>query len=185
MVFVTFFGFSAIAASAGEVRNPAKTIPRAIFISMGLVTVLYTGVILVMVAANLTEYSESAMGTAAKAFLGPIGGMVIVGGALFSMISASNASIMAGSRVALTMAKMGHLPREIGIINARTKTPVISLMLVGGSIGAFALMLPLEKLAHFADVVLLTALILVNAALTDTGSCIRILCDRSRSPWFP
>ncbi|MEM7133730.1 MAG: amino acid permease [Chloroflexota bacterium] len=165
LVFITFFGFSAIAASAGEVKNPTQTIPRAIFISMGIVTVLYTLVVLVVVSANLTEYSESAMGTAATNFLGPIGGMVIVGGALFSMISASNASIMAGSRVALSMSQLGHLPREIGAINAQTRTPVISLLLVGIGIGTSALLLPLEDLAHFADCILLTALILVNAAL--------------------
>lgn len=165
LVFITFFGFSAIAASAGEVKNPTRTIPRAIFISMGIVTLLYTLVVLVVVSANLTEYSESAMGTAATNFLGPIGGMVIVGGALFSMISASNASIMAGSRVALSMSHLGHLPREIGAINTQTRTPVIALMLVGIGIGGAALLLPLEDLAHFADSILLTALILVNAAL--------------------
>jgi len=165
LVFITFFGFSAVAALAGEVRDPTKTIPRAIFISMGVVTVLYTLVVLVIIAANLTEYTESAMGTAAKAFLGPIGGMVIVAGALFSMVSASNASILAGSRVALSMSKLGHLPKKVGIIGARTKTPIIALGLVGFGIGAFAALLPLEGLAHFADCVLLTALILVNAAL--------------------
>ncbi|MGI8494458.1 MAG: amino acid permease, partial [Pyrinomonadaceae bacterium] len=98
LVFVTFFGFSAIAASAGEVKNPVKTIPRAIFLSMGIVTVLYIFIILVILAANLSEYNEAAMGRAAELFLGGIGGMVIVGGGLFSMVSATNASIMAGSR---------------------------------------------------------------------------------------
>jgi len=165
MVFITFFGFSAIAASAGEVRNPLTTIPRAIFISMGFVTALYTLVVLVVVAANLSEYSESAMGTAAKEFLGPIGGMVIVGGALFSMVSASNASILAGSRVALSMSRLGHLPKEFGSINRQTRTPIIALLLVGAGIATFATLLPLESLAHFADCVLLIALILVNAAL--------------------
>ena len=165
MVFITFFGFSAIAASAGEVRNPTKTIPRAIFISMGIVTILYTLVVLVVVAANLSDYSEAAMGTAARNFLGPIGGMVIVGGAIFSMLSASNASIMAGSRVALSMANLGHLPDFIGRINKRTRTPITALVLTGTAMGIFALLLPLEELAHFADCVLLVALILVNAAL--------------------
>ena len=165
LVFITFFGFSAIAASAGEVKDPTRTIPRAIFLSMGIVTILYALVVLVVVSANLSEYSESAMGNAARKFLGPIGGMVIVGGALFSMVSASNASIMAGSRVALSMSQLGHLPREIGTINAQTRTPVVSLLLVGGGIAAFAMLLPLEGLAHFADCVLLIALILVNVAL--------------------
>ena len=88
MVFITFFGFSAIAASAGEVKDPVRTIPRAIFLSMGMVTLLYTPAVLVMVAAGLTEYTEAAMGTAARQFLGSIGGMIIVAGALFSMLSA-------------------------------------------------------------------------------------------------
>jgi len=165
MVFVTFFGFSAIAASAGEVINPTKTIPRAIFISIGFVTVMYALVVLVVIAADLTEYTESAMGTAATDFLGPIGGKIIVAGALFSMISASNASILAGSRVALSMSRLGHLPREFGAVNARTHTPIVALLLVGVGISAFAMLLPLEELAHFADCVLLIALIFVNAAL--------------------
>ena len=165
LVFITFFGFSAIAASAGEISNPTKTIPRAIFLSMMIVTILYTMVVFVIIAANLTEYTEAAMGNAARLFLGPIGGMVIVVGALFSMISASNASILAGSRVVLSMAQLGHLPSGIAAINSQTRTPIISLILVGGTIVVFAQSFHLEKLAHFADTILLLALILVNAAL--------------------
>ncbi len=165
LVFITFFGFSAIAATAGEVKNPVKSIPRAIFTAMGVVTVLYTLVVLVVVAAGLTEYTEAAMGIAAEKFLGPIGGLVIVIGALFSMISASNASVMAGSRVILAMSNLGHFPKEFGAINPRTRTPVISVMLVGGTILIFTISLPLEYLAHFADTVLLLVLILVNAGL--------------------
>lgn len=165
LVFITFFGFSAIAASAGEVINPTKTIPRAIFISMAVVTVLYVAVVLVVVVANLNEYSEAAMGVAAKAFLGPVGGAVIVGGAIFSMVSASNASIMAGSRVALSMSELRHLPRHVGIVNGKTQTPVVALLAVGTAIALFALVLPLESLALFANLVLLLALSLVNVAL--------------------
>ena len=165
MVFITFFGFSAIAASAGEIKDPVKTIPRAIFISVGLVTVLYTLVILVVIAAGLTVYDEAAMGNAATQFLGPIGGYVIIGGALFSMISAANASIMAGSRVMLSMAQLGQFPSEFAAVNARTKTPIISLLLVGLAILLFTLSFRLEDMAHFADTVVLLVLVVVNAAL--------------------
>lgn len=165
LVFVTFFGFSAIAASAGEITNPVKTIPRAIFISMGVVTVLYIFVILVILAANLPEYNEAAMGRAAELFLGSIGGMVIVGGGLFSMVSATNASIMAGSRVSFAMSQLGHLPRIFSRINHRTKTPIVALALTGTTILAFLLGLSLSGTANFANAVLLVALILVNLAL--------------------
>jgi len=124
MVFITFFGFSAIAATAGEVKNPVKTIPRAIFLSMGIVTLLYILVVLVVDAAGLTEYTEAAMGVAATQFLGPIGGMVIIAGAIFSMVSASNASIIAGSRVSMAMSQLGHFPRAFGEINPAPKPPL-------------------------------------------------------------
>lgn len=165
MVFITFFGFSAIAASAGEVKNPVKNIPRAIFISMGVVTVLYTAVVLVLLFAGLQEYDEASMGEAAQKFLGSVGGYVIIGGAIFSMISASNASIMAGSRVVLSMSQLGHFPPELGIINKKTRTPIVSVFLIGGTILVFTLMLSLEDLSYFANTVLLLALIMVNLAL--------------------
>ncbi len=165
MVFITFFGFSAIAAAAGEVKNPVKTVPRAIFISMGVVTILYTAVVLVVLFADITEYSEASMGEAAKKFLGYFGGYVIIAGAIFSMISASNASIMAGSRVMLSMSQLGHLPEEVGTINKNTKTPIISVILVGGAILLFSLVLNLEDLTTYANTVLLLALVLVNIAL--------------------
>ena len=165
LVFITFFGFSAIAASAGEVKNPVKNIPKAIFWSMGIVSILYIFVVLVIITSDLTEYNEAAMGIAAKKFLGNIGGMVIVGGGIFSMISASNASIMAGSRVALAMSELGHLPKLMGKIHPSFNTPWISVLGVGGLILIFTVLLPLEDLAHFADTVLLFALIMVNLAL--------------------
>lgn len=165
MVFITFFGFSAIAASAGEVKDPVKNIPRAIFISMVVVSVLYILVVLVVLFAGITEYDEKSMGAAATKFLGGPGGYVIIAGAIFSMISASNASIMAGARVMLSMSQLGHLPKELGVINAETRTPIVSTIIVGSAIAIFALLLPLEELSYFSNTVLLIALILVNAAL--------------------
>ena len=165
LVFITFFGFSAIAASAGEVREPARVIPRAIFSSMVVVTILYALVVLVVLVADLSAYDEGAMGVAAEKFLGPVGQQVIVWGALFSMISASNASIMAGSRVALAMAQRGHLPAPLAVISQRHRSPLRALLLTGALILLFGLIARLEDLAHYADAVLLLVLSLVNAAL--------------------
>jgi amino acid transporter/nucleotide-binding universal stress UspA family protein len=165
LVFITFFGFSAIAASAGEISNPVKTVPRAIFISMGVVTVLYTMVVLVIIAANLASYDEAAMGRAAEMFLGSVGGLVIVGGGLFSMVSATNASIMAGSRVSFAMSQFGHLPKRFGVINRSTKTPIAATVLVGAAILIFVLAFSLKGVADFANAILLIALIMVNGSL--------------------
>ncbi len=63
------------------------------------------------------------------------------------------------------MSQLGHLPAAIGMIDSKTRTPVVSVMMVGGTIMFFSISLPLEDLAHFADIVLLLALICVNTAL--------------------
>jgi amino acid transporter len=165
MVFITFFGFSAIAASAGEIQSPTSTIPRAIFWSMGSVSVLYIAVILVVIVANLKTYDEHAMGFAAELFLGPIGQKVIVGGAIFSMLSAANASVMAGSRVIFAMSQRHHLPQGLSQVSISRRTPVNAVLLTGILIGGFSLIFNLEDLAHYADAVLLVALSMVNLAL--------------------
>lgn len=165
LVFITFFGFSAIAASAGEIKDPVRTVPRSIFLSMAIVTLLYSLVVLVIIAANLSEYDEAAMGRAASQFLGWIGGLVIVAGGLFSMISATNASIMAGSRVSFAMSRFGHLPEVISRVNKATRTPIPATVLVGATILFFILVFSLKELADFANTVLLLALMMVNSAL--------------------
>ncbi|GAA0306299.1 APC family permease [Halarchaeum salinum] len=132
LVFITFFGFEAIATNAEEIKNPGKTVPRAIFFSMGFVTVVYALVVLVIVIAIhdpqflsflaekaglgsaaaaeqfIASNGEIAMGRAAQYYLGDVGFYVIIVGALLSMLSAANATILAGSRVKLAMARRDH-----------------------------------------------------------------------------
>ena len=158
LVFITFFGFSAIATNAEEIKSPGRTVPRAIYFSMGLVTIIYTLVVLtVVVAVNDLAFleflsgqqglggveaardfvagnGEVAMGLAAEFYLGGIGFYIIIVGALFSMLSAANATIMAGSRVKLAMARRDHLPRGFEDLHPRLNTPFKTVLLTGGLI---------------------------------------------------
>jgi len=213
LVFITFFGFEAIATNAEEIDSPGTTIPRAIFISMGGVTVIYTLVVLVVVLAVndveflrflteraglpgpeearafVAENGEVSMGRAAQYYLGDVGFYVIIVGALFSMLSAANATIMAGSRVKLAMARREHLPAAIEAVHDRFRTPYKAVLLTGGLIflfiavfsvifgetpGAgqgtypFGLHLGIESIAHFADFMLLAGLIVVNLAVIQS-----------------
>ena len=218
LVFITFFGFEAIATNAEEIENPGRNIPRAIFISMGFVTVVYSLVVLVVVLARndptflnqflpananlaglsptefMTEKGELAMGYAAQYYLGDVGFYVIIVGALFSMLSAANATILAGSRVKLAMSRRAHLPPRFEALHDRFNTPYNSVFLTGGLIFVFilfftvifgggpgsesALHLPfgiplvggelhlgIEAITHFADFMLLSGLVVVNLAI--------------------
>lgn len=205
LVFITFFGFSAIATNAEEVKQPGWTIPRAIYISMGFVTFVYTLVVLVIVLAINTDaflgflatqtpeiasasaapafiasHGEVAMAFAAQYYLGDIGFYIIVVGALFSMLSASNATILAGSRVKLALARRNHLPQGFEDLHPTANTPYKTVVLTGGFIliylivftvifgeeyTLFGLHLGIEGIAQFANFLLISGLTFVNVAL--------------------
>ncbi|AXG08668.1 amino acid permease [Haloplanus rubicundus] len=141
LAFITFFGFSAIAASAGEIIEPRKTVPRAIAASIVTVTVLYAFVIVAMVnspvpAEVIAQEGETAMGRVAAGFLGPLGRSLIVAGAVFSMVSASNASVLAASGIGSLMGRQGQAPRPFARIHTRYGTPFWSVMATTATIVA-------------------------------------------------
>jgi amino acid transporter/nucleotide-binding universal stress UspA family protein len=184
LAFITFFGFSAIAASAGEIIEPRKTVPRAIAASMVTVTVLYAFVIVAMVNApvprEVLAQGETAMGSVAASFLGPWGQLLIVAGAVFSMVSASNASILAASGIGSLMGRQGHAPRRLARVHPDYRTPHWSVTTATATIAALILvfitllseegllgvhLLGLEPLTGFATFSLLVPLAVVNVTL--------------------
>ncbi|MFT4946456.1 MAG: APA family basic amino acid/polyamine antiporter [Natronomonas sp.] len=185
LAFITFFGFSAIAASAGEIIEPRKTVPRAIVASIVTVTILYALVIVAMTNSTvppeiIAEEGETAMGEVAAGFLGPFGRSLIVAGAVFSMVSASNASILAASSIGSLMGRRGQAPRAFARIHTRFNTPFWSVTAATGTIVAlivvFIALFPAEGglapidlgltvLTGFATFNLLLPLAIVNGAL--------------------
>ena len=186
LAFITFFGFSAIAASAGEIIEPRKTVPRAIAASIVTVTILYAFVIIAMVnspipAEVIAREGETAMGRVAAGFLGPIGRSLIVAGAIFSMVSASNASILAASSIGSLVGQRGQAPRRFSRIHPDYGTPFWSVTtataLIAALIVAFIAVFPAEgaalaglnlgltALTGFATLNLLLPLAVVNVAL--------------------
>ena len=185
LAFITFFGFSAIAASAGEIIEPTKTVPRAIAASIITVTILYALVIVAMVnspvpAEVIAEEGETAMGDVAAGFLGPAGQSLIVAGAVFSMVSASNASILAASSIGSLMGRQGQAPRPFARIHSTYRTPFWSVtaatVTIVSLIVAFIALFPAEggltplnlgltALTGFATLNLLLPLAVVNVAL--------------------
>ena len=112
--FLSYMGFGLITNASENMKNPKKNVPRAIFISIAIVMFVYIAVSFVAIGnlsiGELIKAQDNALAVAAKPFLGNFGFILISIGALFSILSALNATLYGGANVAYSFAKDGELP---------------------------------------------------------------------------
>lgn len=107
-------GWIGVGFVAGEMKNPAKMLPRAIIIGLGTVIVAYFAINLallhVLPAAEIVTQGKLAAGSAAAWLFGDIGGKLINIGILVSIFGALNGYILTCPRVSYAMALRRQLP---------------------------------------------------------------------------
>ncbi len=117
IIFLAYEGFELIANTAGDVKNPRQTLPRAYYTAVGFVIGLYV-LISVVAVGNLpvdqiVAAKDYALATAAQPFLGMFGFTLIAIAALLSTSSAVNATMYGASRISYIIAKEGELPEGL------------------------------------------------------------------------
>jgi len=114
--FLSYMGFGLVTNASEHMENPEKNVPRAIYLSILIVSVVYILVSMVAVGnltlPDLIKAQDNALAVAAEPFLGQTGFLLISLGALFSIASALNATLFGGANVAYALAKDGELPQE-------------------------------------------------------------------------
>ncbi len=114
VVFLAYEGFGLITNAAEDMKEPERTLPRALYISVLLVIAIYVAVSLAVTGnlplPEIIKARDYALAEAAKPFLGVIGFKVIAIAALFSTSSAINATLYGGANVSYIIAKEGELP---------------------------------------------------------------------------
>jgi amino acid transporter len=114
IIFLAYEGFELIANTAGDVKNPQKTLPRAYYSAVGFVIALYILVSAVTVGnlpiREIIGAKDYALAVGARPFLGGVGFTLIAIAALLSTGSAINATFYGASRISYIIAKDGELP---------------------------------------------------------------------------
>ncbi|MGQ4832387.1 MAG: APC family permease [Candidatus Asgardarchaeia archaeon] len=126
LIFVAYEGFELIATSAEEIVDPQKNIPRAIFASVIIVSLIYLFTALVSIKTvdiALFAESESPLIISAQKFLGILGEILMWIGSVLSTASALNASLYGASRILYAMARDGLTPSLLNGIHSQRKTP--------------------------------------------------------------
>ncbi len=112
--FLSYMGFGLVTNASEHMRDPQRNVPRAIYLSILVVTIVYVLVALVGVGnlplPKLIQAQDYALAEAARPFLGEHGYLLVTWGALFSIASALNATLYGGANVAYALARDGVLP---------------------------------------------------------------------------
>ena len=126
LLFFAFAGYARIATMGEEVRDPARTIPRAILLALGITVVVYAVIAVVALGAlgagGLTATDAPLARVAAASGWAWVGPVVRIGGALASL-GALLALIAGIGRTTLAMAREADLPRWLSAVHPRFSTP--------------------------------------------------------------
>lgn len=176
LTFIAFEGYDLIATVSEEVKDPRRTIPKAILYSLGITMFVYLSVVFVSLAAVpvteglqswqlLGKYGETGIIKAAEGFMPAFGVFLILAGGLFATLSALNATILASSRVAFSMGRDWMLPNSLSQIHPVRKTPVVAITITGALFLISAVFLPIETLGNASSLLFLLTFSMVNIAL--------------------
>lgn len=195
LTFIAFEGYDLIATVAEEIKDPERNIPKATFVSLGVTIVVYMLILFVSLGAVqpegmaswefLGQYQETAIVKAADSFMPAFGVATIVFGGLLSTMSALNATVLASSRVAFSMARDRWLPVRMAEIHPERRTPHIAIMVTGVILVCVALLLPLQVVGSAASLMFLLTFTLVNLSLVVLRKRAPEIRRRYRVPLFP
>jgi basic amino acid/polyamine antiporter, APA family len=154
---VLLFAFSGIETAlvpSGEVKDPARTVPRAIFIAMAGITLLY--IVLQVVAQGILgpdlATSRTPLADAAGRAVGPWGRGLLLGGVVVSTFGYLSGMTLALPRALFAFARDGFLPRPLAKIHPRYHTPHLAIVLQAAIILTLALSSGFAKLAIISNV---------------------------------
>lgn len=167
IAFYAFIGFEDLVNVAEEVKKPERNLPKAIFISIGISTLLYLVVAVVAVAALDPQTLRASSAPLAEVYqassrsspwlISAIGMIAVANGAIVQIVMSA--------RVAFGLAQRGWIPGVFGSVWEKTKTPVFATVVVTSIMILLATLVPLARLAEAASFAILVVFGLVNAAL--------------------
>ncbi len=166
-VFFAYIGFDAISTTAEECNNPQRDLPRGMFYSIIICTILYVAIALVL--TGMVKYNELNVGDPLafafqKAGLHFISGVIAVS-AVVAMASVLLVFQLGQPRIWMSMSRDGLLPKIFSRIHPKHRTPSFSTILTGFVVAVPALFMNLTEVTDLTSIGTLFAFVLVCAGV--------------------
>ena len=163
LVFFAYIGFDIVATAAEETKNPQRDMPIGIFASLGICTILYVAVSLVV--TGMVKYTDikvdAPLAEAFRSVGHPGYANVISVGALLGLTTVMMILMLGQSRVFFAMSRDRLLPATFAKVSPRFGTPVRTTLLTGIVVALISTFVPLTALAELVNIGTLFAFVLV------------------------
>jgi len=180
IIFFSYIGLDAVSTAGDEAKNPARTMPLAIIITLAVVTALYIAVAVVAIGAQDTaafEGQEAGLAAILQSVTNASWpGTVLALAAIVSIFSVTLVVLYGQTRIFFAMSSDGLVPKVFSRVNAKTRTPAAGTVITGTAVAMLAGLLPINFLAEMTSIGTLVAFIVVSLA---------VMIRRSRAPHQP
>jgi amino acid transporter len=170
LLIFAYAGIEVAVAPSGEVRNPARTVPRAVFLALAVTTALYIGIQLVaqgVLGAALAQQTSTPLADAAGRFLGRAGVALMLVGAVCSMFGYMCGDMLSSPRSLYALARDGFVPAVFSRIRPASGTPAVAIWTHAALVLAFASTNTFQSLAIIGNVGLLILYLMACAAALE------------------
>ncbi len=172
LLFFAFAGYARIATLGEEVRDPAHTIPRAIFIAFGITLAVYA----IVAAAVLAELGSAGLASSSAPLADAVRAAgqsgfepVVRAGAAIAALGSLLSLLLGVSRTTLAMARDRHLPHALAAVHPRFASPHRAELVVGAVVAVIAAVADIRGAIGFSSFAVLVYYAIANASAVTLG----------------
>ena len=158
LLLFAFVGIEVALIPSGEVKNPARTVPRSVYLALVVTTIIYLMIQIVAqgtLGLELANHTKVPLAESAAIFLGNAGRITLIVGAAISAFGFVASDILSSPRMLFAIGRDGILPRWFAHVHPRYRSPDVAIITYAAVAFVLSVCSSFEQLAVFSNVAVL------------------------------